>query len=101
MPRDRTCYRLKKQIRLSVDDETGVILDVEKGKYYSLSPVATTICLSLKNGTSVSQLLEVLARRYAVARSQLVRDIGDFLVRLKTVGICELTSDDEKSMDTD
>jgi hypothetical protein len=90
-------YRLAKQVRLSVNGDSGVILDVVKGKYYGLSPVATTICLHLQVGTSVSQLLDVLAVRYAVPKPQLLNDIQDFVAVLSSAGMCEPAH--EASMD--
>jgi len=57
--------RKKDALSGKLQDEE-VILDIEKGKYFSLNPVATSIWEILEQPLSVDQLCEKLIEEYDV-----------------------------------
>ena len=85
--------RLSKDARLAVRNEVGILLDVGGGKYYSLTPVATSVCLFLKDGIAFDSLVNLLTDRYTVAPEILQGDVTKFLTDLHARSLCILTEE--------
>jgi DNA-binding MarR family transcriptional regulator len=87
LPGNARC-RLSDSVRLAVRGEFGILLDVKRGKFYSLTPTGTAICLCLKNEVSGRSLLSTLTHKYDVSPELLRNDIERFLSDLRSRRLC-------------
>lgn len=87
--RERT-YRLSKAARMATDAESGVLLDVKRGRYYSLTPSAVHICRAIAAGASFEAALDILQQRYPVPSERLAGDLVEFLTLLRMRGLCDV-----------
>ena len=91
---DRYCWT--DTARVALIGETGVILDVSQGKYYSLSPVAVQICRLLAEGRSVAEMTEELAGAFDMPKSTLAEDMRSFLALLERAKLCRIAGEEAK-----
>ena len=82
--------KLADSTRLAVQNEFGILLDTGHGTYYSLTPVGTAICLSLRDETTVDSLLTTLQGKYEVPLEILRNDLAQFLASLHAKRLCTL-----------
>lgn len=71
-----------------MDGGSGIVLDLARGKFYSLTPTAVAITQSLVGGVSFDDLLEDLQTKFSVPREQLERDLTAFLEKMEQAGLC-------------
>jgi hypothetical protein len=69
-----------------VDDEL-MMLNVERGAYYSLDPIAAEIWNMLEKPARVLELAEQLQKRYAVTPEQCQADVLAFLEEMHGNGM--------------
>jgi hypothetical protein len=67
-----------------------VMMNVEKGKYFSLNPVATRIWDLLERKLSVEELCNQLAGEYEVDTEQCLKEVEEHLEEMKKLGLIEL-----------
>ena len=72
-----------------IDNEV-VMLNVEKGKYYGMNPVATDIWKRLETAMTIKSLLDVLANSYDISLEQCENDVMPFIKQLIDNGLIEI-----------
>jgi hypothetical protein len=64
-----------------------VMMDIEKGKYFSLNPVATRIWDLLEESKSLNELCGVLMEEYEVNSEQCSREVEEYLSEMVMMGL--------------
>ena len=67
-------------------DETIVMLDAEKGRYYELNPVGAAIWTQIESRVRVSEVCEALIAEYEVAPEVCRAEVSAFLAELLRLG---------------
>jgi hypothetical protein len=78
--------RNNKTISGRLHDEL-VMMDIEKGKYFSLNPVATTIWELLEVPLDVNELCSLLMENYEVDIEQCRREVVEHLAEMGKLGL--------------
>ena len=78
--------RNSKTISGRLSDEL-VMMDMDKGKYFSLNPVATRIWDLLADPMSVEELCSHLMEEYEVEANQCQKDVEDVIEKMKKLNI--------------
>lgn len=78
--------RNSKTISGRLSDEL-VMMDMDKGKYFSLNPVATRIWDLLADPMSVEELCNLLMDEYEVEANQCKKDVEDVIAKMKKLNI--------------
>ena len=68
-----------------------VMMDIKKGKYFSLNPVATHIWDLLAQPLSLDELCLKLTAEYEVAEVQCRGEIEEYLEEMKKLGLLLMT----------
>ncbi len=68
-------------------DEELVMMDIQKGKYFSLNPVATRIWDILEKPVSNDELLRILLEEYEVTEETCRREVGEYLAEMENLGL--------------
>ena len=76
-------------VTASVNNEL-MMLNVEKGAYYSLDPIAANIWELIEAPVSVETIVQALQARYAVSLEECQADVLTFLEKLLENGMIEL-----------
>ena len=64
-----------------------VMMDIDKGKYFSLNPVATRIWDLLEKPLSIDELCNLLMEEYDVEAGQCFSEVESLLAEMKKLGI--------------
>jgi hypothetical protein len=75
-------FRIPQYVRSVIDADGAVLLDVRRGKYYSLNGVAAEIWRRLEAGQALPEIETDLTRTYEASGETLHRDLMEFLDRL-------------------
>ncbi len=77
------CYRLNepKVIADLLDDEP-VIMNLERGSYYGLDPMASVIWQRLQSGEPIESIADAAASHYGQPHALVAADFDTFLTRL-------------------
>lgn len=73
-----------------LEDEL-VTMDIEKGKYFSLNPVATRIWELLEKPLDLDELCNILMEEYEVKAEQCIADTKECLLKLAEIGLIAKT----------
>jgi hypothetical protein len=77
-----------------VDVDTSVVMmSVARGNYYSVDDVAARIWRLLESPCTVASVCEALAEEYSVSREQCDADVLEFLERLHSEGLIEVSDE--------
>jgi hypothetical protein len=68
-------------------EEEQVILDIEKGKYFSLNPVATLIWEILEQPLSIDDLCEKLLEQYDVELEKCRVETNEYIQEMIKLGL--------------
>lgn len=68
-------------------EDERVMLDMDKGKYFALNPVATRIWELLDTPLSLEELCLRLQKEYEVAEEQCKADVSDHLAEMVKLGM--------------
>jgi len=68
-------------------DENNILFYPMMGNSYQLNNIGKEIILLLKQHASKDEIIEVLAEKYRVQKSELFIDVGDFFSKLKIYGL--------------
>jgi hypothetical protein len=68
-------------------EEEQVILDIEKGKYFSLNPVATLIWEILEQSLSIDDLCEKLVEQYDVEPEKCRVETNEYIQEMIKLGL--------------
>ncbi len=66
-----------------------VMLDMEKGLYYSLNPVASQIWTLIENPASVSYICDQLTADYEIPPHECEKEVIHFLTEMLEKGVVE------------
>lgn len=83
-------FKVAPNIRSTINNDGGILLDVDSGIIYSLNPVGAKIWSSLQEserGLSFDELLDSLKRQFDASPQQLQSDLDVFLVTMETKGL--------------
>ncbi len=64
-----------------------VMMDIQKGKYFALNPVATRIWNLLENPLTIKQLCELLIEEYEVKYEQCREEVEELLKEMVKLGL--------------
>lgn len=64
-----------------------VMMDIEKGKYFSLNPVATRIWDLLEKPMATDELCGLLTEEYEVGAEQCRAEVGEVLAEMVRLGV--------------
>ena len=81
--------RNSKTISGRLHDEL-VMMDIEKGKYFSLNPVATRIWELLENPLTIKELCSLLMDEYEINADQCKAEVEDHLKEMIKLGLINL-----------
>lgn len=84
--------RLVPRVRYILDSDTGVLLNLDDGKYFGLNRMGGEICESLVQGTTLSEIVENMCTKYHVKPEQAEHDASAFLVSLLDKGLARIQS---------
>lgn len=73
-----------------LDDEM-VMMDIQKGKYFSLNPVATRIWELVEIPRSQAEICRILQEEYEVEPSRCSGEVMEFLEELVKMGLVLIT----------
>ena len=85
-----TIVRRNAAITFTDLDDIVVMMDVDKGRYYELDPVATRIWKLLDTAKPVAEICDVLVEEYDVTPDVCRRDVLDMLHEACERGIIEV-----------
>ena len=63
------------------------MVDIEKGSYFSLNPVATRIWELLEQPLTLDSLRDQLLTEYDVSAEECRADVGEHLTQMQTLGL--------------
>lgn len=69
-------------VLIAVQGEVSVLLDYERGVYYSLNEVGTTVWTLIQNGTTLHSLFREIASAYDIDACVANSDISDLINQL-------------------
>lgn len=81
-----TFIRNQETISGQIDAEL-VMVDIEKGSYFSLNSVATRIWELLENPITSEDLCDLLLKEYEVSSAQCQTDVEEYLSKMKELGL--------------
>lgn len=64
-----------------------VMMDIDKGKYFALNPVATRIWDFLENPLSIDELCNLLMEEYEVSESQCREEVQEVVEEMVKLGV--------------
>jgi hypothetical protein len=76
-------FRIPAHVRAVIDDDGAVLLDIRKGTYFSLNPMAVEIWRHLEAGRSVPEMEGRLQDTFDAPAAVLREDLGRFLAQLR------------------
>jgi Coenzyme PQQ synthesis protein D (PqqD) len=74
--------KILEHIRSNQNEDGSVVLDVCRGKMYSLNPVASRILELLSQGLDEAQIKSEISRQFSVAMDIIDKDVDEFLLKL-------------------
>lgn len=89
-----TTSKIKKsqQWLTSVLDGETVMMSIDNGNYYAISPVGTSIWSMLEKERTVEEICEGLMEEYSVSREQCISETLKFLNELLKEEIIQVTN---------
>lgn len=75
--------RVPTHVRSVIDDDGAVLLDVQKGTYFSLNNVGVEVWRRIERGHSLSQIEQGIAEDFAAPFDVVSRDVRQFVRALE------------------
>ena len=75
--------RLAGQIRAASSDEGAVLLDIQRGRMFTLNPTGSRILELIEAGTPFDQIASRIAAEFSVSPETVLADAAQFLVELR------------------
>jgi hypothetical protein len=69
--------------RFSKSQDGGILLDLDRGVFFSLNPVGTRIVELLRETCALASIVHTIAREFHVPEEIVKNDIDCFLLRLR------------------
>jgi hypothetical protein len=83
-------FRIPAHVRSVIDADGAVILDVVKGRYFSLNGVAVEVWTRLEAGMTLSDIELALVKEFPTSADVLAQDIRRFIERLRQNSLIEI-----------
>ncbi|EKD93549.1 MAG: hypothetical protein ACD_28C00123G0002 [uncultured bacterium] len=80
---------MKKANKRLVIKDSGLVLDLTTGNSYTLNQTGLAIFKGILDGEERSTILEMVCREFAVDEEVASKDLDEFLLELKVMGIYE------------
>jgi hypothetical protein len=84
-------YELSAAVRITRNENGGVVLDINNGKVFRLNPVAALIFERLQERQTEIQISEHLSRQFNISVPTVHGDIVEFLKSLERQGLVRAT----------
>lgn len=84
-------YELSAAVRITRNENGGVVLDINNGKVFRLNPVAALIFERLQERQTEIQISEYLSRQFNISVPTVHGDIVEFLKSLERQGLVRAT----------
>lgn len=75
--------RLSEHVRAAHTQDGSVLLDVERGRMFSLNPTGSRVVELLKPGVDESEIAPLLAREFGIDFQTAAKDLAEFLSMLE------------------
>jgi hypothetical protein len=83
--------RIREHVHSVMDPDGAVLLDVKRGKYFSLNGVAADIWNGLQGGLDVSRIQADIEHEYGISADQAREDVTRFMARLEKEELVDAT----------
>ncbi|HWM93400.1 MAG TPA: PqqD family protein [Thermoanaerobaculia bacterium] len=78
---------IREKVRSTANEDGGVLLDLEQGKYFSLNGMGAEIWKKLQAGATLSDIQDHLQATYAAPPERIRQDLQRFVQRLQEMGV--------------
>ena len=92
MHTDEKTYRRKAETISGRLDDQLVMMDIDKGKYFSMNPVATRIWELLEEPRTMDGLCDILTEEYDVDPDRCKQEVGELIDKMKELGLVNRVS---------
>lgn len=82
-------YRLPDSVRSAGHADSGVVLDIGRGRMFTLNHVGLRILELLKSGLQEPEIVDRIAHEFGVGIETAARDAREFFETLKQLGVIE------------
>jgi hypothetical protein len=86
-------WRLGSEVQTAQEGDGTILLNLQDGTFYSVTPIGRLIIDRLRDGKDVSGVVDELERLYGEPRARLEADVTSFIQDLVQRGLCH--ADDE------
>ena len=83
-------YQRKPDVISSKLEDQLVMMDIEKGKYFSMNPVASKVWELLEEPSSVNELCDKLLNEFEVSKEQCFNEVLELLGKMKELDLLEI-----------
>lgn len=83
-------YQRKPDVISSKLEDQLVMMDIDKGKYFSMNPVATRVWELLEEPSSVNELCDKLLNEFEVSKEQCFDEVLELLGKMKELDLLEI-----------
>jgi hypothetical protein len=83
-----TRFHASPNVRLAVTEKSGILLNIQTGKYYGLSSQGVRVWLALAQGIDLGQVSEDISREHCLSRERIHSDLTAFLGKLCAYKLC-------------
>ena len=80
-------YRIVPNVRATLNDDGGVLLNLDTGMMFSINPVGAKIWAKLQERLTFPEILDSLTKDFDGSREQLKGDLESFLLQLTEKGL--------------
>lgn len=75
-------YRISENLRSMHGQDGAVLLDLRQGRMFSVNPVGSRILAVVRDGSSESEIVDVVSQEFGVSRATVENDVREFLAVL-------------------
>lgn len=84
-------FRAAEHVVATQQVDTTILLDIRRGKYYTLNQVGGRIWALLADGATASSVKQCLAKEFDVPPEKLAADVESFIVTLDSSRLISVT----------
>ena len=87
---NKIIYQRKPEVISGKLEDQIVMMDIEKGKYFSMNPVATRVWELLEEPSSAGELCDQLLNEFEVSREKCFDEVQELLDKLLELDLLEI-----------
>jgi hypothetical protein len=76
-------YAISSGVRSAINEDGGVVLDIDHGQMFRLNPVGALILELLGKRYAETEIAKEISRLYGISEKTAVSDVGEFLKSLE------------------